>query len=420
MKVLCYTSPARGELFPTVPILLELRRRGHDVVVRTLGAEAPRLRALGLKAEGLDPRIEAVRMDDYEARGSQAGLKRAVTVFATRARFEVPEMRDLIAAEQPDVVLVDSNSWGASAAAEASGLPWATLQNYPTPLPSRDAPPFGPGLKPVGGRLGRVRNRLLRPVVLGVLERTFLPPLNEVRRSAGAGPITDAHDLYTRAPLTLYTTSTTFEYPRTDWPDSFCFIGPLTWDPPADPPAWLDSLRRPVVLVTTSSEFQDDGALVDNALAGLADEPVDVVATMPAGAALHEAPRKAPRETPREPREVPPNARVEEFVPHSAVLPRAEVVVTHGGMGATQKALAAGVPVVVVPWGRDQAEVGRRAEAAGCGVVLPKRRLSPERLRDAVRRARELRPAAQRLAASMAAEGGAPLAADRLEALTEG
>jgi UDP:flavonoid glycosyltransferase YjiC (YdhE family) len=86
-------------------------------------------------------------------------------------------------------------------------------------------------------------------------------------------------------------------------------------------------------------------------------------------------------------------------------------------MGATQKVLAAGVPVVVIPWGRDQLEVGRRAEATGAGVLLTKRRLSPENLRDAVRRARELQPAAKVLAAKMAAEGGAPKAVDRLEAL---
>ncbi len=104
-------------------------------------------------------------------------------------------------------------------------------------------------------------------------------------------------------------------------------------------------------------------------------------------------------------------------MPHSLVLPKAEVAITHGGMGATQKALAAGVPVVVVPWGRDQAEVGRRAEATGAGILLPKRKLSPQNLRDAVRRARELRPVAEALAAKMAAEGGASLAVDRLEAL---
>ncbi|ABL82468.1 MULTISPECIES: glycosyltransferase [unclassified Nocardioides] len=404
MKVLCYTSPARGHLFPTVPILLELRGRGHDVVVRTLDAEVARLRDLGLKAEPISPEIEAIELDDYRARTSQAGLKRTVRTFAARARIEVPEVQRLVAEEHPDLLLVDGNTWGAAAVAEASGLPWALLQHFPTPLPARDVPPFGPGLRPLAGPLGRLRNRLLRPVVLGVVERAFLPPLNEVVRPlAGASPIRDAHDLYTRAPLTLYPTSRAFEHPRTDWPDSFCFVGPLVWEPPTAPPEWLAELGRPVALVTTSSEYQDDGALVDAALAGLAHEDLDVVATLPGGS----RPRRL----------VPANAHVEQFVPHSPVLARAAVAVTHGGMGATQKALAAGVPVVVVPWGRDQAEVARRAEATGAAVLLPRRRLSPTSLRDAVRRARRLRPAAVALAAAMAQDGGAPLAVDRLESL---
>jgi MGT family glycosyltransferase len=404
MKVLCYTSPAQGHLFPTVPILLELQHRDHEVVTRTVSAGVPVLRELGLKADRVSPEVEAVEMDDYRVRSPQASIKRAVRVITTRAKLEVPEVRRLVAEERPDLILVDSNSWGAAAVAEASGLPWATLQHFPTPLPSHDVPPFGPGLQPRGGWLGQARNRVLRPLLLGALERVLLPPLNhEVRPLAGASPIRDARDLYARAPLTLYLTSTAFEYPRTDWPASFCFTGPLTWDPPVEAPAWLDSLGRPAVLVTTSSEFQDDGALVETALAGLAGEDLDVVATMPAGvpAGL----------------DIPANARVEEFVPHSRVLAKAAVAVTHGGMGATQKMLAVGVPVVVVPWGRDQAEVGRRAEAAGAGVLLPRRKLSPERLRDSVRRARELRPAAEALAAKMAAEGGAPLAVDRLEVL---
>jgi UDP:flavonoid glycosyltransferase YjiC (YdhE family) len=164
----------------------------------------------------------------------------------------------------------------------------------------------------------------------------------------------------------------------------------------------LDELTLPVALVTTSSEFQDDGVLVCSALDGLAGEELDVVATMPAGL---------------EDYDVPGNAHLAEFVPHSVLLPRAVVAVTHGGFGATQKALAAGVPVVVVPFGRDQAEVARRAEASGAGVMLSPKRLSPDRLRAAARRAITLKPAAAALAAKMAAEGGAPLAADRLEAL---
>lgn len=87
-------------------------------------------------------------------------------------------------------------------------------------------------------------------------------------------------------------------------------------------------------------------------------------------------------------------------------------------MGATQKALSAGVPVVVAPFGRDQAEVGRRAETAGAGIMLTRRRLTPHGIRDAVRRARLLQPAASELASRMNTEGGAPRAVDRLEALT--
>ncbi|MCV7070521.1 glycosyltransferase, partial [Mycobacterium rufum] len=49
---------------------------------------------------------------------------------------------------------------------------------------------------------------------------------------------------------------------------------------------------------------------------------------------------------------------------------------THGGMGITQKALARGIPVCAVPFGRDQFEVARRVQVARCGTRLPARRLS--------------------------------------------
>ena len=402
MKVLVYTSPGRGHLFPTVPILRELQRRGNTVVLRTSAADVALMRELGFTAEPISPEIEALTMDDYRAPTQMKAIDRAIHVFTRRAVLEIPELRRAIDAESPDALLLDTHAWGAAVVAEAWGGPWAIFQHFPIPLPSKEVPPFGPGFKPAEGAIGRLRDRLLRPIIYAGFARAILPPINEVRREAGLPPIRDVTELYTRVPLVLYPTSKAFEYPRTDWPDSFCFIGPIAWDPPAESPEWIDSIARPLVLVTTSSVFQDDGALVQVSLAGLADEDVEVIATMPAGAGSFP---------------VPANARVEEFVPHSQLLPRAEVVVTHGGMGATQKALTAGVPVVVVPWGRDQAEVGRRAEAAGVGVFLPKRKLTPEALRDAVQRARALKPAAEAFSDRMKREGGAPLAADRLEQL---
>jgi UDP:flavonoid glycosyltransferase YjiC (YdhE family) len=97
------------------------------------------------------------------------------------------------------------------------------------------------------------------------------------------------------------------------------------------------------------------------------------------------------------------------------VLERAVCAITHGGMGATQKALASAVPVCAVPFGRDQLEVARRVEVSGAGTRLPASRLNPQRLRAKVREATARMPGAQQIAEAFAAAGGAPAAADAIE-----
>jgi UDP:flavonoid glycosyltransferase YjiC (YdhE family) len=106
-------------------------------------------------------------------------------------------------------------------------------------------------------------------------------------------------------------------------------------------------------------------------------------------------------------------------VPHIPVLERAACVVCHGGMGITQKALAAGVPVCVVPFGRDQFDVARHVEVADAGTRLPASRLSPERLRAAVREALTKKAGAERIASAFAAAGGPKAAVGALDKLLE-
>ena len=155
--------------------------------------------------------------------------------------------------------------------------------------------------------------------------------------------------------------------------------------------------------MTCSTLFQNDRTLAEVACRAFAGEPLDVIITTadidPAGLVAAS------------------NIRIERFVPHTPVLDRAACVVCHAGMGITQKALAHGVPVVAVPFGRDQPEVARRVEVARAGVRLPARRLSAGRLRDAVHEAMSLRSGAERIAAAFASAGGARAAADALEEL---
>ena len=402
-KLLVYTSPARGHLYPITPTLDELRRRGHDVALRTLASQVATMRTRGFDAAPISAAIEAIEHDDYRARTPQGALKRALALFARRAEYEIPDLEAAIAEERPDLLLIDGQTWGGLAGAEAWGGPWASWLPYPMPLPSPEVPPFGPGLPPARGPAGRLRDRVLRPLLMRSFERVMLPSLNEVRARVGLAPLTGVGELFTRPPALLYLTAEPFDYPRTDWPANIRMIGPGTWDPPADPPEWLAAIDRPIVLVTTSSEFQDDGRLVATALDALADEPVHVVATLPSADPAAFAPR--------------PNAHVLPFVPHAPLLEHAACAITHGGMGATQKALAAGVPVCAVPFGRDQLEVARRVVVAGAGTKLNARRLRPDRLRESVRAAMGMGAGARRVADAFAGAGGAPAGADTIEQL---
>lgn len=416
--VLAYSSPAIGHLFPMVPLLLELKSRGHEVHLRTLPKQVQTMRDLGFHAEAVDERLLEIEARDYLTKSTKDALASSVDTFTSRARFDAPDFRAAMDDVGPDLALVDINSWGARIVAEHSGLPWATFSPYTPPLQSKGTPPFGPGLLPMPGLLGSARDAVVRRMVIGAVEKLMMPGMNRLRAEVSGGqlpPVRTADAFFRTAPLMLVTTAEPFEYAHPDWAPGIRMIGSLTWEPPVSTPPWLEGMQDPAVLVTTSSEYQADETLVRTTLEALAKEPYTVVATLPAANAGSAGATRASGTNAIH--AIPDNARVEHFVPHSLVLDRAAVAITHGGMGSTQKALAKGVPVVVVPFGRDQHEVAARVLAADAGVRLSPRKLTPDALREAVEKARDKAEGARRVAAGYVTAGGAVAGVDALEEL---
>jgi UDP:flavonoid glycosyltransferase YjiC (YdhE family) len=109
--------------------------------------------------------------------------------------------------------------------------------------------------------------------------------------------------------------------------------------------------------------------------------------------------------------------RIERWLPHLTIIPRAAAVVCHGGMGITQKALASGIPVCVAPFGRDQFEVAKLIGLSSCGTVVMPDQLNPENLASAVREAMTMRAGAARIAQGFRTAGGPVAAAEALECL---
>lgn len=403
--ILIYTSPARGHLFPVLGTALELQSRGHTIHVRTLSPEIERVRALGLSAEPIAEEVEAREMDDWKGKNPIQALQRTMITFGDRALMEIDDVQKALQRTGANALLVDTNCWGAQAVAESSGLPWAIFQPYFTPLPAPGIPPFGPGLARSTSIFGRIRDGIVGKMIYSKMDRGPLPAINEARQRVGLDPLDSMFALLRRPPRVLYMTAKELEYPRDRWPGQFRFVGPSDWSPATETPDWLSDIDRPIVLATCSTEPQNDRAIVESALQHLPQDGYFLVAT----SAAYDP----------ETFEIsdPNNARLERFLPHDPIVDRAAVVVCHGGMGITQRALSRGVPVVIIPFGRDQIEVARRVENAGAGMRLMPKKLNGRTLSTAVREARDLKDGAERIARAFRNAGGDHAAADCFEEL---
>jgi MGT family glycosyltransferase len=404
-RLLAYHSASAGNMFPAVDMLVELRRRGHDVHVRAGAEYVEVLRGTGLSAEAIDPAIERIEVEDWRGRTQLAAFLRLIRGYYEWGKLEIPDLQQAIAQVGPDAVIVDSNCMGGMYVAEASGLPYALYCPYPPAFRSNDVPPHGLGLRPARGRLGKARDRILRSTGDRLIA-SELRGFNQLRAGLGLPALRTLDEQFVKSDVFVTFTAEPYEYHRSDWPSQIRLVGPGLWEPPAEPPSWLETEARPIVLVTASTAYQLDAKLIATALDALSAEELAVLATT---AAQDPAQFTAPA-----------NARLEQFLPHGPILKRASCVISHGGQGITQRALAAGVPVCVVPFSRDQFDVARRVELSDAGVRLHHRRLTPARLRRAVHAAIAKRPGAERLAQAFARAGGAAAAADAIEELISG
>jgi MGT family glycosyltransferase len=244
-------------------------------------------------------------------------------------------------------------------AAEAAGVPFDVMFSTIYPLPAKGIPPFGLGLAPSPSLVGRWRDSALNAFA----ERLWnggLAGLNVLRRQYGLPPLARLLDQLRRARRQLVQTSADFDFQGT-LPAGTQYVGPVLDDPTwAETPAWTTPPGQdPLVLVAMSTTYQNQLSTLQRVIDALGSLPVrGVVTTGPAldPEAFHH----------------PASVMVVPSAPHRQVLQQAALVVTHGGHGTVMKALAAGVPMVVMPHGRDQADVAARVIARGAGVVLKK------------------------------------------------
>lgn len=301
------------------------------------------------------------------------GIKRA---FIDPMRDHVADLQRILVTFPADVILADQVFAGAEAVHELGGPPWATLGVSALTLSSCDTAPATTTLPPSASVLGRLRNQALNALLNRVVLRDATGHANYVRWTLGLPPLQRSLFDMASAYLYLHPSTPAFEYPRSDLPGQVHFIGPLLPEAPQhfDSPAWWNDLQsgKPVVLVTQGTVANNANDLIVPTLRALADHDVLVIATT-GGTPVDQFGV-----------DLPTNARVEPFVPFAALLLHVNVMITNGGYGGVQFALAHGVPLVVAGTTEEKAEINARVVWSGAGINLKTNTPTPDQLRAAL------------------------------------
>ncbi len=314
-----------------------LDRRGHEVTLLCSGETRGDAGELGFEVIGYrrspDPDITVA----FEA---QAELMMAAAAGAEIALDATDVLDDL----RPDLAVVDCMLPAAIAAGQAAGTPTVSLVHF---------------------LYGLARVQMLRA---GGGWTTDLPTLAATHRMLGLAPAPDGISAW-EAPELLLVAAPRWLDIEGDPPANVVHAGPLAVAVRAEQ---LADIRRPRVLLTFSTTVMaGQAALIDRVGETVAGLDLDAVLTL--------GPAVDPDAV-----QVPDNVEVVDFADHDLLMPGCAAVIGHGGLGTVLRALAHGVPQLLLPLGRDQAFNADRVEQLGAGIRLPAD-APTERIRKALR-----------------------------------
>jgi len=362
MRFLLTCKAGAGHVGPLLPFAAALRAAGDDVLVVAPREARPLIAGAKLPYHPLpDPRSEqrdAVFAEIGELSHEHQGLRVMREVFAgIDTASALPGTLRVMDDFRPDAVLRDPTEYAGLLAAERLGVPHGRIAIMASAMESWSVPVVAPALDRHRERLGL----RLDPTGRGITDTPYL--------TLFPAPLEDPGD--------------------SGPPHAMRFREEAAGTSPL--PMLPDDDGRPLVYVTYGSvtpSLPPFARLFRATVEAMADLPARVLFT------IGEADRDLLGP-------VPDNVLVESWVPQAAVMPHATAMLCHGGSGSTRMALAAGIPLVIVPGFADQPRNARRVAETGAGIALPDWPDGLAGIRDAVRRVLD-EPSYRRAAARIA------------------
>lgn len=421
MRALLAAHPTVGHTNALRAIGRRLLSRGHAVAFATTEVRAPKWAPPVVRTAAGIP--DALRRDGFEvvplslsARALACSvivpmtrgyteMRWALRMFGADAVAHARALAETIDRLDVDVVVADYLMVSAWLAARMRRRRFAALYHSALPFPGPERPPFGSGLpfdapreswRDARASLDDIGREALS-MVRAACRELFLDE-----------PTTHLLDTPYSEDCNLLMTLPELEPGLPPQPEGVHFVGPCLDGRVEDEthPA-LEALKTTDtrVYVSMGTVFDTDRRVFDAILRGLDRPGVRVVVS--AGAQRRALEKRPPSG----------NALFYERVPQLAVLRNVDLMVTHGGNNSTLETMAAGRPLIVVPFGGDQLENARRVEALGVGVAVLPQALDAERIGSAFEQALSLRAPAAALAGSFEGVDGTNRSVELLEAL---
>jgi UDP:flavonoid glycosyltransferase YjiC (YdhE family) len=372
VRVVVVTWGPGGNLPPLLAAASLLAGRGHDLTVLASGETRDAAQARGLAVTGFrrspDPDVRTA----FEA---QAEL-----MMATAAGAQIAlDTRDVLDDLRPDIAVVDCMLPAAIAAARATGTPAVSLVHF---------------------LYGLARRQMLRS---GGGWTTDLRTLAATHRLLGLTAPGDGLAAWEAPELVLVTAPGWLDV-DCDAPAHVRHAGPLGVATHSPKTGRAEAGPPRVLLTFSTTVMEGQTAMIDRVGEALAGLDVDAVLTL--GPAID-----------RDRVRIPPGTEVLAFADHDRLMPDVAAVIGHGGLGTVLRALAHGVPQLVLPLGRDQTFNAGRVEQLDAGIRLPPD-APPARIHGALRALlndQRFRTAAVLAARRIAADRPEQTAADAIE-----
>jgi UDP:flavonoid glycosyltransferase YjiC (YdhE family) len=385
MRVAMIAPGSRGDVEPYVALGVGLQQAGHVVRLVTHEDFRSLVSSYGLSFWPISGHVRPLAQGDAMRERIEGGHFLAVmSQMAKEAEHRAVELAEaaLAACQGMDLLIAGVGGlFVGLALAEKLDLP--LVQAYYIPFtPTRTYPSFL--LPRLPSWTGSAANRLSYRLARQVMWQPFRPADKLARQEVldlppapfwgpyGAARLREGPVLYGYSPSVI---------PRPpDWGDRIHVTGYWFLDPPADwtpPPAlmaFLEGGPAPIYVGFGSMSTRDPERTADLVLRALASTGQRAILLAGWGGM---------RAT-----DVPASVFVLDAAPFSWLFPRMAAVVHHGGAGTTAAGLRAGVPSVVIPFFGDQPYWGRRVAELGVGPEpVPRRKLTAERLAEAIQRA---------------------------------